>query len=247
MDETILFILLPSAHIFGQEKALITLATVLKSRGMKIHFLIHEVWGADISKYLDITGLPWSKLPMGSIWSISLFLKNPLLIWQNISGILKSSYKLYLLLKKNKGAYFLTGNATFTFYILPTLLISKIPVIYRHGDVFASHSLFHRVLNKILLRRIDSHVVNCRYLKKLLKINGLKDDPKIIYNLSTNYQSLHANKIQNISINKNLSAGECINILYIGQLSLNKGLIELFDAFNLIKKNYPSTYLHIAG
>lgn len=241
MDKKLLYILLPGSHIFGQEKALITLACTLKESGIKIHFLIHEGWGSNIGEYLDSLNLTSSKLPMGTIWSLSMAVKQPSILWKNSIGVIKSSLRFYNLMKREKCSYFLTGNATFTFYILPALLLCKIPVIYRHGDDLTSHSLFHKILNKILFNRVNKNIVNCNYLKNLLEKKGIVKNSTIIYNLTTNYKDINKNQ----NCHKNLKNE--FNILFIGQFSKHKGLNELFDAFNGIKSIYPFTYLHIAG
>jgi glycosyltransferase involved in cell wall biosynthesis len=137
----------------------------------------------------------------------------------------------------------LTGNATFTGYILPVLLLTKLPVIYRHGEEVAGHSLVHKALNLILYRRVNQNIANCSFLVNRLKKRFNRINIKVIYNLppiavGTKKSSISASSIK--------VEGKVI-LLYVGQITVQKGVPMLLEAFKELLKRYHNLELHLIG
>jgi len=220
-------ILLPGFELYGQEKALISIAKILKN-DYQIYFLTHKDWGEKIRLNLKDSQLNYYDIPFGTIWSLSL---GVLSIFSNFFKTIYSSivfYKISIYLKPN---FIILGNATFSFYLLPILLFNrKVKIIYRHGDEAADHSFFHRAVNKIIFKITDIHVVNCSFLKNSLCKNYKILESKIIYNCPVNLLLNQKNSEAKIDIvQKNY-----INILYVGQISKLKGVHILLKSFSLL-------------
>jgi glycosyltransferase involved in cell wall biosynthesis len=226
MDKFKALILLPGLNLFGQEKALIKIADSLSEKNVPAIFLLHNDWGQDIAKELKKKGYTFFFLPLGNLWSISLLKKDPMLFFRNIFSIISSSIRFNNLVSHTKATHLISGNTTFTFYILPSLIFSKIYFIFRFGDEPATHSFFHRFLNKILFCLADSLIVNCNFLKNKIAIHYPKLKTELIYNTPLIFKS----------IKKNIRKSKCLekknkNFLYIGQISKEKGILVLAEAF----------------
>ena len=86
-----LLILLPANQIYGQERAFITLAQVLRQEGFDCHFLTHRGWGQLVAQYLAEQKFKTIPLPLGTLWSLSMVWKDPRVFLHNLIGVLQSS------------------------------------------------------------------------------------------------------------------------------------------------------------
>jgi glycosyltransferase involved in cell wall biosynthesis len=232
-------ILLPGYELYGQEKALIAIGRLLDKK-YRICFLTHKKWGEKINRNLKSLGLNYFPLPMGSIWSISLGLK---ILIKNFFSIILTLYHLILLFFRNKYDFILIGNATFSVYLIPILIVNKnIKIIYRHGDEIATHSIFHRIINKIIFSLVDIHVVNCLFLRNSLFNNFKINECRLIYNCPVSLYDNYVNR--NILDKKNTNI---IEILYVGQISKLKGVDILLRAFEMVNSNNKFKLTIIGG
>lgn len=238
-----LLILLPGNALFGQEQALIGVAVALRRTKVESHFLVHGGWGGEIAKHLDTLGFGCTELPLGSIWSLSIFRSEKGQVFRNIQGLLKTSFALRKIIKNFGATHLLTGNTSFTAYLLPTLYWSRIKVIYRHGDDAADHSTFHRVLNRLIFWRTNLHVANCQYLKNQLFDKYALRMSHVIYNCPVRFGD---DRLEETVNSPNQVAGP-IRVLYVGQLSEHKGVFLLFSAFREVAAEYPNLILDIVG
>jgi glycosyltransferase involved in cell wall biosynthesis len=226
MDKFKALILLPGLNLFGQEKALITIADSISKKNVSAIFLLHNGWGQDIAKELKKKGYTFFFLPLGNLWSISMLKKDPMIFFRNVFSVVSSSIRFYKLVSHTKATHFISGNATFTFYILPSLIFSRINFIFRFGDEPSSHSFFHRFLNKILFSLADSLIVNCNFLKNKIAIHYPKLKTELIYNTPLIFNSFKKNNRRIASLDKKKK-----NFLYLGQISEEKGILVLAEAF----------------
>jgi glycosyltransferase involved in cell wall biosynthesis len=238
----LVFILVPGKEVFGQEQALITLGSMLKAHGVACHFLTHSSLGSAISERLRMADLPSSALPLGSIWSLRLAMREPGRILRNILGVVRSSLAFAKLLMVHRPTELITGNATFTAFILPTLLLSRMKVIYRHGDDMPSHSGFHRVLNWLVMRRADAHVVNCLYLQRQIGKKYPSLHTQVIYNLPSFLAIANSTPSVHVSVEE-----KPFSVLYVGQVGRHKGIYELMAAFQLLQVRHRLISLTIVG
>ncbi|MEM9422182.1 MAG: glycosyltransferase, partial [Pseudomonadota bacterium] len=176
-------ILLPGYHLFGQERALINLAEILRGEGMHVSILLHHTFGKkNLSGYLKDRGFPVFFLPFNTIWSLSLLLKNPLDAIKNIYGIFSSSRVFSKLVERYKIDVLIAGNWSFGFYLLPALYRHRIGLIYRHGDAPPVSNITARFIAKSLFRRASIHVANCDFLEGKLKSYMEVDDVRVVRN-----------------------------------------------------------------
>lgn len=218
-------IYIPGINIYGQEKALLTIAKLL-SHSYKVIIFGHEKWGKDISEYCSKNNLEYFPLISGSIWSYSLFIKKPTIIFSNLYAFFKTSYKIATVNKLNKIDILLTGNSIFTFYALIAIKICRIKLIFRAGDELPRHNIVNKIISYIVIKSAKKIFCNCFYLKK--NINYLyKVDSVVIRNIIS--YSENNNKYYN-KIHNNT------NIIYVGQLTKEKGLLILLETISNILK-----------
>lgn len=243
MAKSKILILLPGYQIFGQEQALITIAQQLSKSNLEFEFFTHSEWGVNISLELTKMGFKWTSLPFGTIWSLSLTRRNLLLPLKNLFSIIAVTIKALNFQRNNNFTHIVLGNATFSFYLLPFLYFykKKIFIIYRHGDEIATHSKFHRLLNKLLFSIVDKHVVNCLYLQNIFNKFSPPIFSQLIYNLPA--------KIINEDLSNRISnvPKKARSFLFVGQISKNKGADLLFEAFRQIVESYEDVKLNVVG
>lgn len=243
MADKRLLILLPGNQLFGQEQALIGIANTLRTYGFAPHFLLHAKWGQTIATYLEQQGFKFTMLPMGTLWSISLALREPKILLNNIWSVIRTSFVFLKLNNQERIPYIVLGNATFSLYLLPALFITKITVIYRHGDDAPDHSIFHRIMMRLLFRRVNRHTANCQYLKTRLTTRFPAIDPVVIYN--TPWREAPP-KLINASLHRDKSSC-CKRVVYVGQLSEQKGVLMLLQAFCILAPAHPDLVLDLVG
>lgn len=242
MDKRRLLILLPASQLYGQERALITVAQIMRCEGFECQFLTHAGWGDAVARHVEDLGFKSIPLPLGTLWSLSMARREPGILFNNVISVVLSTVKFLRIVKRFRPDYLLTGNATFTYYFLPAVFLTKMRVIYRHGDDLVEHSAFHRILNKILFKRVAIHVANCQYLARNIKKKYPRIDIKTIYNLPS---QLIAGEKPSASLISH--RGHQKQILYVGQIAEHKGIMLLMQAFEMIALEYPDLSLVLIG
>lgn len=248
MHKTRVLILLPGMQMFGQETALLGLAKLLRPLGCECSFLLHSSWGQVIASRLEKEGFGYFLLPMGTLWSSRMSLRDPLSPVRNILGTISSSLALKNILTKETYSQLIIGNSTFGLYLLPALYFSNIPLIWRHGDEPTTHSWFHRLASRLLFSRANLHVANCAFIaRRLAKLipNRLV---KIIYNTPVNrlVEDGEANHVDHM-VNQIQRSNDEVRLLFIGQLGEHKGIMLLIDAFEMLIDEFPAMTLDIVG
>ncbi len=243
MADMRVLILLPGHQLFGQERALLTLGSILNECGINVHFLLHSRWPDEIRKKIEELGLGSSTLPFGTLWSRSLARREPGLFLANLWSVLSTSIKLLRILRAGSYTHIILGNATFSYYLLPSLWLTSVDVIYRHGDEPPVHSFFHRIANRLLFGRANHHVANCRFLIDRLAKLAPRIQPKLIYNIPGIQFDCVAKSYQP---NSNKEAKE-VRLLFVGQLSVEKGTALLIQAFRKLSAKYSNLVLDLVG
>jgi len=238
-----ILILLPANQVYGQERAFIAVAQLLRREGYDCHFLTHRGWGQDVADHLADLGFSSTSLPFGTIWSLSMALRKPGLLITNAYGVVRCSLAFFRVVSSLRPGYLMTGNTSFTFYILPMLLMAKLHVIFRHGDDLIEHSAFHRILNRILFHRVDRHAVNCQYLGYKLTSKYPKIEPAVIYNLP---RQIGSSK-NVVKAHNPVHDDAQVNLLYVGQIAEHKGIGLLICAFRELSPQFPKLVLTIVG
>lgn len=108
---------------------------------------------------------------------------------------------------------------------------SKMIVNIHGGDVFTLNSRFSRAIKKAILKRSDVVIANSSVTKREAQL--LLDREYVVIPEIVDVEKF-------TSAHKNKEKHDGFNIVFIGRLSEEKGVIYLLEAVNLIKKNMNS-------
>lgn len=239
-----ILILLPGNKLFGQERALLNLGLTLRDLGAEVTYLLHEKWGAPIiSGEVEALGFSWHTLPLGTIWSLKHLARYPFILADNIWCVWKTGRKLRDICLSGTYSVIIMGNLTFSFYLLPALRQLPLLRIFRHGDAPSTSNFLQRWISKKVLKSIDHHVANCKYIERELTRFDPKALPRVIYNCPVQFYI--DSDLNNISTPK--LAQKRNLLLFVGQLTKHKGADLCLKAFNKLAEEYPFLELHMVG
>lgn len=243
---TKVLVLLPGYQLFGQERALIGLAKLLRPQGVECSFLLHGDWGQMIARWLDQERFVYFMLPMGTLWSFRMALRAPWLPIRNMWRSVVCSLALRRILAAGGYSNVIIGNSTFALYLLPALATTEISVIFRHGDEPTTHSWFHRLVNLSLFSRANRHVVNCEFIARRLVAQFPRANPKVIYN--TPVQRIDGdNGAGDADTLDTAKPGGAKRLLFVGQMAEHKGILLLVETFELLAAEFPDIVLDLVG
>lgn len=232
-------VLIPGHKIFGQERALLNLAESLRRGSMRVTILLHSEFGRDyLAPTVRERGFPFYFLPMNTIWSPGLLLRQPADLVRNIVRVRSASQAISRLMTSESIDAVVTGNWAFATYILPALESSDVAFVYRHGDAPPLSNPLVRALTKRVFARANVHVVNCAYLEGRLRDFCEVGEVRIIRNAALGLERAP------LCIS---GAQEARRIVYAGQLSEHKGVLVLLDAFEIVARAHGSATLTLAG
>jgi len=116
---------------------------------------------------------------------------------------------------------------------------SNLPIIYRIGDRPATHNFAWRWIWRIIVRRVDHFVAVSEFIaKELEQLHVSRDRITVIYNAPT---------VRAKPPRPSCVASNPQHILFIGQLTPDKGVDCLVDAFRIIAPEFPAASLTIVG
>lgn len=230
-------IFVPGINIYGQEKALLLIAKYLSSKHDVIIFG-HNKWGNYIEEYCVRNNLKFHPIIFGSIWSYSLFIRQPKTLLTNIAAFLLTNFYVYKVHKKNNIDIILTGNSIFTFYALIVIKLCKIKLVFRAGDELPRHNLINKIISLLIIKSSNVIFCNCYFLKN--KINKLYDvESSVIRNFVDS---------SNTKLNKKFSEiNNLTSVIFVGQITKEKGLHLLLKSIYEILNNRDDIFFYIIG
>ena len=227
--------------LYGQERANIQVFETLKEAGHEVLLLVNDRgfhW--HLQTEIEQRQIKFKKIRFS--WNLRKTFK-----WKVIKSYLidipKSNVQLFKSIKQFKPDVIHVCNDTSVITLIPALIITKTPIIYRLGDEPSSHlSIFHKFIwRKGIIKRVNRFVCNARFIEnKIIALGAKQSDISIIYN----YPPKRKNNITEFLPKK---APDLITFNFIGQISKEKGIDILIDAFILISKKHKKLRLLIAG
>ncbi len=230
-------IFVPGINIYGQEKALLLIAKYLSSKHDVIIFG-HNKWGNYIEEYCIKYNLKFHPVIFGSIWSYSLFIKQPKTLLINIASFLLTNFNIYKIHKKNNIDIILTGNSIFTFYALIVIKLCKIKLVFRAGDELPRHNSINNIISLLIIKSSNVIFCNCYFLKN--KINELYGvESSVIRNFVDSC---------NTKLNKKFAeTNNLTSVIFVGQITKEKGLHLLLKSINQILNYRDDIFFYIIG
>ncbi|MFB9054529.1 glycosyltransferase family 4 protein [Formosa undariae] len=228
--------------LFGQERANIQVFEILKDAGHDILLAVNDrgfQW--HIQPEIEKRNLKFKKIRFS--WNLKKT-KSFKTIKMYFTDIFKSNFQLFKLIKEYNPDVIHVCNDTQVLTLLPVLLFTSIPIIYRLGDIPPIKSISYRFIwSKLITKRINKFVCISEFVKsELLKINPVLNNIDIIYNLPTKRIILNTEEDQLPKKDSNL-----ITFVYIGQINEIKGVRILVNAFEDLNDRFANTRLLLAG
>lgn len=233
-----ILILVPGKSIFGQERALINVGLALRDAGHDVTIGVHDDWGEDVVLAISKLGLNHLPLPLGTIWSGSFLLKRPLLLVDNLIALRKSNAAISSFHGKNKIDCIITGNTSFTHYILAFKKRFNIPMIFRHGDDNNVRGYIDKYVKIPPIVAAEANVFNCDFLKNKFAIDGAVLSKRVIRNFPYHLPDPDQPDARDSTLR---------DILYVGQIAHHKGVGELVSAAEALLERYGFLNFNIVG
>lgn len=236
-----IIVLFGSIPLYGQERGNIEAMRALVECGAaEALFVTHAEWGHQvIQPELERLGLPWSVARYAGRFSKGMGLVQWL---RNFRDMALGSWQLFRIVRRFKPTHFHVGNPAFFLNFLPYLLVSRVPVVYRVGDQPSLHNVGYQILwRRMIVPRVTRFVAISHFIKKsLLQVPVSPEEITVIYN--------HPPQIgvQNL-INSSLSDVLGPIILYVGQISSDKGVDLLVEAARTLLIRHPEATFLFAG
>jgi glycosyltransferase involved in cell wall biosynthesis len=226
----------------GQERANVFVLDLLQKSGKAECLLAVNDRGVQwyVQPHLDSAGLAYRK--MRFCWNLHKDWR-PRIWWLHLTDIIRSNREFYRIWCEWRPDFIHCGNAFQMMTLLPVLTVIPTPVIFRLGDEPEGAHPLWRWLWKGLVRRVNQFVCNSRFVQgKLLAIRDVTAKCRVIYNYPPA-------RMQRSKPDASIPSPQfgLFTVVYMGQISENKGVILLLDAAILFLKFHPNARFIIAG
>jgi glycosyltransferase involved in cell wall biosynthesis len=232
-----ILVLLGNIPLLGNERANIETIHQLCQQGAEVKFLIRREWTEDsIQKELRRRNLPFDFVPYFAAIRYGAGLR----AWiKNIYGILGGSAALLAHIRSFRPTHLHVGSTEWVLNFLPALVISNIPLVFRAGEMPSRHHAIWRWVWRYACRRSAAIVCDSRFLRAEVEAIGApKERCEVIYAPPPTRESpmlRYARKPPHPLV-----------VLYIGQVSADKGVDLLIEAAEKLVNQAPIRFL-IAG
>lgn len=233
--------LLGARVVYGAERANIDVLRRMKERGARVTCLVREEDWEEIRalrERLDTNGIDWRRSPWPNYpklgWITNFLCRTP-------SAVIGGNAKLKEVCREVGATHLHLYNPFDVVAFWPAIRNLTLPLIYRCGDFPADHNAFYRLAWRLLAHRLSHLVTPSNFVKKMIISKGISAR-KISVLPSPPPARICAS---NFKAPETPDAGP--RFAYMGQISAHKGVVELIEAFALVKKEISTASLLIAG
>jgi glycosyltransferase involved in cell wall biosynthesis len=199
----------------------------------------HERWNDHIPAALAARDLPSIKVPYidGWLkgWRIWILLHNPV-------AFIVGNWRFLRAAREFRPTHIHAFNHLHVLSFLPSLVLLRTPVIYRSGGKPIMHRWIWRMLWRFVVARTCCFVAVSKFIARELKATGVKPERiVVIYGIPPNRVGNEAEST--IPILDRTTR----DIVFVGQITKNKGPHVLIQAFRGIIERYAQARVLIAG
>ncbi len=239
-----ILVIMPSIAIQGMERSNLQIMKILKENGFDIHFITNKEYGEVLKDEIAYIKCHTHDVKFSRRLEITI---NPLKLLFILFSWVKSSLQIYNIYRKVKPDYIHITNIYYYYYCFPFLLLSNPKIVFRlPNPPNMENSGLKRILNDILWkiiikRNTDIIICNSMYSLNILKAT-LKDfkNKYLIYNCLS--ERKHSLKPDTPKLNS-----ESFNVLYLGRITISKGVNQLYDAAIRIIDEYDDVKIYFIG
>ncbi|MCA9035709.1 MAG: glycosyltransferase family 4 protein [Planctomycetaceae bacterium] len=232
--------ILNGPELFGHERANITVFESLRSCGAEVTVGVTQFANESSTiRAVERLGFETFRMPFGSQWSKRIFLQQPAWLLKNAARVFRCSRVLGQQISRLRATHIHIGNPLVYSYIAP-LLFSRpeIQLVYRMGD--EPPVGLNRLIWRACLTRADRVVANSEFVRQSIRSAcRTRTDIQLIYNTVSEAGGSPANTKE----------GKIpFRVLYVGQISRHKGILEFVNAaITLCKRNYDCCFDIVGG
>ena len=235
-------VLLGNIPLLGQERGNIQVFYALQRMNVDALFVTNRDWGHErVQPALDSLGLSWTVAAYAGRFRRGMKARE----WmRNSARIASGSFTLMRLLLRYKPTHIHICNIEHFINFLPVLGLTRVPVIYRLGDIPATHRAAYRSFwTKAIVPRVSRFVCVSEYVRSSLLTLGVPEAKCcVIYSEAPVCGRSLASEGE-VKVRK----GRGFTVLYAGQLTRDKGVDVLVGAAMQICRRRDDIEFLIAG
>jgi len=218
-----ILVLFGNVPLLGQERANIETLHALQETGCEVRFLIRSEYTSEsIQPELKRRGLEFATVP----YFESVRYGQPLRVWwRNVMGILGGSWHLLRQIRDFRATHIHLGSTTWALNFLPALLVTRLPLVFRAGDVPAAHHGLWRWVWRFTRHRAAHFVCDSRFIQARLVEIGVPEVRSSVIFAPAPRRSAPSSHMPLAGL-----PGGRFTIIYVGQISHSKGLHLLVEA-----------------
>lgn len=218
-----ILVLFGNVPLFGQERANIEALDALQQTGCEVLFLIRGEWTKDsIQPELNRRNLRFLVVPYFDAVRYGVSFR---VWWNNLKGILGGSWQLLRQIRVFRATHIHVGSTANVLNFLPALMLTRLPLVFRAGDVPSQHHLLWRWVWIFARWRTGHFVCDSNFIRDRLVGMGAKQDIcSVLYAPAP--RRTHAGAAAVLPF----KPANILSVIYIGQISQAKGVHLLVEA-----------------
>lgn len=227
-------------ELFGHERANIEVVRTLRELGAEVLVGVNlKEGGGQVGQLLRSLDINTFDLPFGNQWSRIWLKRYPFSIFEKVGQVFHCSRKLHATIRAFKPTHILLGSPLAYSFLAPALIVHRIPLIFRIGDLPPIDSKFNLPIWRHAMRRAQIVVPISKFIRSVVERTS---GDRVAQKCRVIYPSI---RIEKANFYQRCDAE--FRIGYIGQISAHKGVHELIDAFISVSAIYPNLFLDVCG
>lgn len=225
-----------SRVFYGQERANLLVLEKLRATGCEVLAVVEDHPGfPTMPQELQRRGIDYVASPMVTRRMSGYFRD---FVYGNPLRFLRANWRMRRWIREFRPTHIHIPNPFF-FLTFMLALRRDVAVIYRIGDKPSTHNAFWRWLWRWIAKRVDHFVANSQFIAgELLKLGVSKARMSVIYNVPPTRE---------IPPRPDQDPDHLQHMIFIGQVTVDKGVDRLVQAFAEIAEEFPEARLTIAG
>ena len=244
LDDLKILIVMPTLTFYGMEWGNLQIMKMLKERGANILFVIDQMSGDRLRREIEKRGCKWITVDSGKIDKLFL---NPINLFKTLFNIFSASISINRIYKEYNPTHIYITDLSHFIRSFITVLTTKNKVIFRlPNPPNVKLSGIKALISKFIWRYYVSNyadviVCNSIYTSRELKSIGVEhENVKIIYNR-------FPERVLEKKADFNFIISNRINVVYLGRMTYDKGVGDLYEAAKKIVNEYEDVDFYFAG
>ena len=231
-------VVLGNLALNGQERGNIEVFNAVKAVGVEALFVTHREWGHyHIQPFLDRLGINWTTLGYARHFTKNMGLRR----WgQNLGRLVTGSWAFWRTVRSYRPTHIHVANPHYYLCVLPALLMTRTPVVYRLGDEPTQHHLLYRALWRwCIVPRVQTFVCVSEHIRaKAIESGVPRGKTEVIYTHPATRPASEPLELPDF---------DGRTVTYIGQIAPHKGVGVLIDAALKVCRERDDVRFLIAG